>query len=358
MATVLIVGASRGIGLEFVRQYTAEGNRVIATHRKPEAGATLRELGAKPAVLDMLDEGAVLDFGEKMASEKIDIAIISAGVVGPRGSAITSPGGLDFDAVMHTNVRAPMQLIPALAPTLIAARGKLAVLSSRDGIALADDEHRELAVSRKQGGAECGAEGGEPRARTARCRLHRVSSGLGAYRYGRRQCRYRRQDERRRHAPGSCFRQRFFERKIHQLQRRATVLVATSYQRRLISSGSSFEATAGYSRAVVDGDYVHVSGTTGFDYAAMTIEHDVVAQAHQCFRNVSAALGEAGCTLDDVVRVRYYLTDVASFERLAPIFGQYFAHARPAATAIVCGLVDARMKIEIEVTARVGSTCR
>ena len=135
-------------------------------------------------------------------------------------------------------------------------------------------------------------------------------------------------------------------------------MVATSYQRRLISSGSSFEAAAGYSRAVVDGDYVHVSGTTGFDYAAMTIERDVIAQAHQCFRNVAAALGEAGCTLDDVVRVRYYLTDVASFERLAPIFGQYFAQARPAATAIVCGLVDARMKIEIEVTARVGSTCR
>ena len=70
MATVLIVGASRGIGLEFVRQYTAEGNRVIATHRKPEAGATLRELGAKPAVLDMLDEGAVLEFGEKMAQRE------------------------------------------------------------------------------------------------------------------------------------------------------------------------------------------------------------------------------------------------------------------------------------------------
>jgi reactive intermediate/imine deaminase len=130
-------------------------------------------------------------------------------------------------------------------------------------------------------------------------------------------------------------------------------LVAATDQRRRISSGSSFEAVAGYSRAVVDGDYVHVSGTTGFDYAAMTIEPDVVVQTHQCFRNVSAALTEAGCTLDDVIRVHYYLTDAASFERLAPIFGQYFATARPAATAIVCGLVDARMKIEIEVTARI-----
>ncbi len=133
MSTVLIVGASRGIGLEFVRQYVADGARVIATHRSDEAGARLRELGAKPAVLDMLDEGAVVEFGDKMASEKIDIAIISAGVAGPRGQALRAPGGLDFDAVMHTNVRAPMQLIPALAPALIASRGKLAVVSSRMG---------------------------------------------------------------------------------------------------------------------------------------------------------------------------------------------------------------------------------
>ena len=125
-----------------------------------------------------------------------------------------------------------------------------------------------------------------------------------------------------------------------------------SSARRRISSGSSFEAVAGYSRAVVDGDYVHVSGTTGFDYAKMTIDDDVVEQTHQCFRNIAVALREAGCSLDDVIRVRYYLADATSFERLASVFGEYFARARPAATAIVCGLVDARMKIEIEVTAR------
>ena len=130
-------------------------------------------------------------------------------------------------------------------------------------------------------------------------------------------------------------------------------MVAASDQRRHISSGSTFESIAGYSRAVVDGEYVHVSGTTGFDYSAMTIDSDIVAQAHQCFRNITAALAEAGCTLDEVIRVHYYLTDAASFERLAPIFGEYFANARPAATAIVCGLVDTRMKIEIEVTARI-----
>lgn len=123
-------------------------------------------------------------------------------------------------------------------------------------------------------------------------------------------------------------------------------------EKQLISSGSSFEAVAGYSRAVVEGDYVHVSGTTGFDYATMRIEDDPLAQCRQCFRNIAAALSQANCTLDDVVRVRYYLTDVRDFERLAPIFGEYFAAARPAATAIVCGLVDPRMKIEIEVTAR------
>ncbi|MDQ3188688.1 MAG: SDR family oxidoreductase [Pseudomonadota bacterium] len=134
MGTVLIVGASRGIGLEFVRQYTAEGHRVIATHRTDAAGETLRALGAKPAVLNLLDEGAVVEFGEKMAAEKkIDVAVLNAGVAGPRGQAIRAPGGLDFDAVMHTNVRAPMQLIPALSPALIAAGGKLAVLSSRMG---------------------------------------------------------------------------------------------------------------------------------------------------------------------------------------------------------------------------------
>lgn len=122
--------------------------------------------------------------------------------------------------------------------------------------------------------------------------------------------------------------------------------------RQRISSGSAFEATAGYSRALADGDNVFVSGTTGFDYGSTTIDPDPVAQCHQCFRNIASALARARCTLDDVVRVRYYLTDARLFETLAPVFGQYFAASRPAATAIVCGLVDARMKIEIEVTAR------
>ncbi len=122
--------------------------------------------------------------------------------------------------------------------------------------------------------------------------------------------------------------------------------------RRLISSGSPFEALAGYSRAVVDGADVFVSGTTGFDYATMKIADDPVVQTHQCMRNIAKALGEAGCGLDDVVRVRYLLADAALFEPLAPIFGEYFARARPAATAMVVGLVDPRMKIEIEVTAR------
>jgi enamine deaminase RidA (YjgF/YER057c/UK114 family) len=121
--------------------------------------------------------------------------------------------------------------------------------------------------------------------------------------------------------------------------------------RQQISSGSSFEAVAGYSRAVVDGDTVYVAGTTGFDYAAMTIDPDPLAQCHQCFRNIASALANAGCSLDDVVRVHYYLTDARLFEVLAPVFGTYFSRARPAATALVCGLVDPRMKLEIEVTA-------
>ena len=122
--------------------------------------------------------------------------------------------------------------------------------------------------------------------------------------------------------------------------------------RKLISSGSAFEKVAGYSRAVVDGEWVHVSGTTGFDYAKMTISPDLAEQTRQAFRNIEAALDKAGLSLRDVVRVRYYLTRGEDFELLAPIFGEYLGDIRPAATAIVCGLVDARMNIEIEMTAR------
>jgi enamine deaminase RidA (YjgF/YER057c/UK114 family) len=126
-------------------------------------------------------------------------------------------------------------------------------------------------------------------------------------------------------------------------------------ERRLISSGSSFEEVAGYSRAVVDGAWVFVSGTTGFDYATMTIADNVVAQTHQCFANIKTALAEAGASLADVVRARYYVTDASFFPVVAPIFGRYFDGIRPTSTAIICGLVDPRMKIEIEVTARLRS---
>jgi enamine deaminase RidA (YjgF/YER057c/UK114 family) len=122
--------------------------------------------------------------------------------------------------------------------------------------------------------------------------------------------------------------------------------------RKLISSGSAFEKVAGYSRAVVDGEWVHVSGTTGFDYAKMTISPDRSEQTRQAFRNIEAALDKAGLSLRDVVRVRYYLTRPEDFELLAPVFGEHLGEIRPAVTAIVCGLVDPRMHIEIEVTAR------
>jgi formimidoylglutamate deiminase len=122
--------------------------------------------------------------------------------------------------------------------------------------------------------------------------------------------------------------------------------------RRLISSGSTFEEQIGYSRAVVDGDWVHVSGTTGFDYATMTIADDVAAQADQALANVAAALAEAGCTFADVVRVRYLLPSAADFEACWPALRRAFGDIRPAATMQECGLTDARMKFEIEVTAR------
>jgi enamine deaminase RidA (YjgF/YER057c/UK114 family) len=122
--------------------------------------------------------------------------------------------------------------------------------------------------------------------------------------------------------------------------------------RKLISSGSSFEQVAGYSRVVVDGEWIFVSGTTGYDYSNMTISPDLETQTRQVFSNIQQALSGAGATLSDVVRVHYYLTERAQFEKVAPVFGEYFGDIRPAATAVICGLVDPAMKIEIEVTAR------
>lgn len=121
--------------------------------------------------------------------------------------------------------------------------------------------------------------------------------------------------------------------------------------RRLISSGSTFEQEIGYSRAVVVDGWVLVSGTTGFDYASMTIEDDVVAQAEQTIRNIERALSEAGASLADVVRVHYILPSAADFPACWPVLKRAFGEVRPAATMIEAGLSDPRMKIEIEVTA-------
>jgi enamine deaminase RidA (YjgF/YER057c/UK114 family) len=121
--------------------------------------------------------------------------------------------------------------------------------------------------------------------------------------------------------------------------------------RRLVSSGSSFERDIGYSRAVVEGDWVFVSGTTGYDYATMTIPPDVVAQARQTIRNIEAALAEAGASLADVVRVRYLLPSAADFAPCWPVLRAAFGEIRPAATMMQVGLADPAMKIEIEVTA-------
>jgi enamine deaminase RidA (YjgF/YER057c/UK114 family) len=121
--------------------------------------------------------------------------------------------------------------------------------------------------------------------------------------------------------------------------------------RRLISSGSKFEADIGYSRAVVDGDWVLVSGTTGFNYATMTIEDDVVAQCEQTLKNIEAALKQAGAGFKDVVRVHYLITRAEDFEKCWPVVGKVFGEVRPAIVVMVVGLTDPRMKIEIEVTA-------
>jgi enamine deaminase RidA (YjgF/YER057c/UK114 family) len=123
-----------------------------------------------------------------------------------------------------------------------------------------------------------------------------------------------------------------------------------------ISTGTRYEEIAGFSRAVVlpdaGGDWVLVAGTTGFDYAAMTIAEDVESQTHQVLRNVSQALERAGSSLNEVVRIRVYLVSAEDFPKVAPIIGQYMHAAMPANTTVVTPLVDQRMKIEIEVTAR------
>jgi enamine deaminase RidA (YjgF/YER057c/UK114 family) len=125
--------------------------------------------------------------------------------------------------------------------------------------------------------------------------------------------------------------------------------------RRLISSGSTFEQEIGYSRAVVDGDWVFVAGTTGYDYATMTISDDVAEQCAQTFRNIEKALADAGATFADVVRVIYILADRNDWPACWPVTRSYFADVRPASTMLMAGLQDERMKIEIEVTARIGS---
>lgn len=122
--------------------------------------------------------------------------------------------------------------------------------------------------------------------------------------------------------------------------------------RQLISSGSTFEQDVGYSRAVVDGEWVFVSGTTGFDYATMTIAESLPEQTEQCLRNIDSALREAGSCMNDIVRVTYIVPDATEFPQCWPVLRKYFGEIRPAATMISAGLADPRMRIEIEVTAR------
>ena len=122
-------------------------------------------------------------------------------------------------------------------------------------------------------------------------------------------------------------------------------------RRTLISSGSAFEAQIAYSRAVVAGDWVFVSGTTGFDYSTMTISSDIEEQTEQCLLNIASALQQAGSAMADVVRVTYVLPDASQFEKCWPVLQKYFGNVRPAAMMISAGLLDERMLIEIEVTA-------
>lgn len=122
-------------------------------------------------------------------------------------------------------------------------------------------------------------------------------------------------------------------------------------ERKLISSRSVFEEQIGYSRAVVDGNWVFVSGTTGYNYETMTIADSIEEQTEQCLNNIAAALEDAGASMKNVVRVRYILTEASEFEKCWPTLKKYFGNIRPAATMFSAGLADKKMKIEIEVTA-------
>lgn len=121
--------------------------------------------------------------------------------------------------------------------------------------------------------------------------------------------------------------------------------------RTLISSGSTFEAEIGYSRAVVQGDWIFVSGTTGFDYSTMAISDSLLEQTEQCFENIQSVLEKAGSSLRDVVRVTYVLPNGSDFPKCWPVLRKYLDDVRPAAMMISAGLADPRMQIEIEVTA-------
>lgn len=122
-------------------------------------------------------------------------------------------------------------------------------------------------------------------------------------------------------------------------------------KRKKISSGSSFESAIGYSRAVVDGGWIFVSGTTGYNYTDMTISEDVTTQAEQCILNIKSALKEAESDLEDIVRITYILPNATDFEKCWPILKKHFGDVRPAATMFSAGLADPKMKIEIQVTA-------
>lgn len=120
---------------------------------------------------------------------------------------------------------------------------------------------------------------------------------------------------------------------------------------RRISTGSTFEKTMGYSRAIVKGGWCFVSGVTGYDYATMEIPDDAAAQARNCFATIGRVLEEAGFTMADIVRVQYTVTDAALVDDIVPVLGDALAEVRPAATMVIAGLIKPQMKVEIEVTA-------
>ncbi|MCZ7560149.1 MAG: SDR family NAD(P)-dependent oxidoreductase [Burkholderiaceae bacterium] len=226
MPTALVLGASRGLGLEFAKQYLADGWRVYATHRAEADRVRLRDLGAQTLALDVLAADDLAGLAWQLEGERIDVAVVNAGVYGPRDSHPQHPPtNGEFDLVMHTNVLAPMRLLPRLAPLIGPARGTLAFMSSRMGSISATGAGHGMLYRVSKAAENMVARARARRAGRARRARARAAPGVGAHRHGRAQRRRRGAGERGRHAARDRRRGRIPGRRLLRLPRAVARMV-------------------------------------------------------------------------------------------------------------------------------------